>query len=130
MCTPYSPHGWEKWDKAYELYLRTARLDLDDYNKEVAEGLHITSMAGTWMSVVQGFGGMHWVGSDLISTQHCPISGQPSNSTSGFGGALLRVQVEPTRTEVLHLSGEAVELKLYGTKLKLSEGSAEQIERP
>jgi maltose phosphorylase len=45
-------------EKAYEMYLRTARLDLDDYNHEAHEGLHITSMAGTWMSVVQGFGGM------------------------------------------------------------------------
>ena len=44
--------------KAYSLYLRTARLDLDDYNKEAHEGLHITSMAGTWMSIVEGFGGM------------------------------------------------------------------------
>ena len=45
-------------EKAYEMYLRTARLDLDDYNHEVHEGLHITSMAGTWLSIVQGFGGM------------------------------------------------------------------------
>lgn len=44
-------------EKAYELYLRTSRLDLDDYNNEVREGLHITSMAGTWMSIVEGFGG-------------------------------------------------------------------------
>jgi hypothetical protein len=29
------------------------RLDLDDYNKEVEEGCHITSMAGTWMSIVE-----------------------------------------------------------------------------
>ena len=43
--------------KAYELYLRTSRLDLDDYNHEAHEGLHITSMAGTWMSIVEGFGG-------------------------------------------------------------------------
>ncbi|MDH3382156.1 MAG: family 65 glycosyl hydrolase domain-containing protein, partial [Flavobacteriaceae bacterium] len=47
-----------KMDKAYEMYLRTSRLDLDDYNNEVHEGLHITSMAGTWLSIVQGFGGM------------------------------------------------------------------------
>ena len=40
------------------MYLRTARLDLDDYNKEVDEGLHITSMAGTWMSIVEGFAGV------------------------------------------------------------------------
>jgi maltose phosphorylase len=45
-------------DKAYELYLRTARLDLDDYNREVADGLHITSMAGTWLAIVEGFAGM------------------------------------------------------------------------
>jgi maltose phosphorylase len=43
--------------KAYQLYLRTSRLDLDDYNLEVHEGLHITSMAGTWMSIVEGLGG-------------------------------------------------------------------------
>ena len=47
-----------KNQQAYEFYLRTARLDLDDYNKEVHEGLHITSMAGTWLSIVEGFGGM------------------------------------------------------------------------
>jgi maltose phosphorylase len=45
-------------DMAYSFYLRTSRLDLDDYNKEVEEGCHITSMAGTWMSIVEGFGGM------------------------------------------------------------------------
>lgn len=47
-----------RMDQAYTFYLRTSRLDLDDYNKEVEEGLHITSMAGTWMSIVEGFGGM------------------------------------------------------------------------
>ena len=45
-------------EKAYELYLRTSRLDLDDYNHEADEGLHITSMAGTWMSVVEGMAGV------------------------------------------------------------------------
>jgi maltose phosphorylase len=42
----------DKMDMAYSFYLRTSRLDLDDYNKEVEEG-HITSMAGTWMSIVK-----------------------------------------------------------------------------
>jgi maltose phosphorylase len=44
----------DKMDMAYT-FLRTSRLDLDDYNKEVEEGCHITSMAGTWMSIVEGF---------------------------------------------------------------------------
>ena len=40
-------------DKAYEMYLRTARLDLDNYNNDTEDGCHTTSMAGTWMSIVQ-----------------------------------------------------------------------------
>ncbi|PJI09423.1 MULTISPECIES: glycoside hydrolase family 65 protein [Clostridium] len=56
----------DKKDKAYELYLRTARLDLDNYNNDTDDGCHITSMAGTWMSVVQGFGGLQ-VKNDMLS---------------------------------------------------------------
>jgi len=56
----------DRMAQAYQFYLRTSRLDLDDYNKEVEEGLHITSMAGTWMSIVEGFGGMR-VKDDVLS---------------------------------------------------------------
>ena len=55
-----------RMEQAYTFYLRTSRLDLDDYNHEVHEGLHITSMAGTWMSIVEGFGGMR-VKNDMLS---------------------------------------------------------------
>ena len=44
--------------KAHEMLLRTARLDLDDYNDDTGDGCHITSMAGTWIAAVQGFGGL------------------------------------------------------------------------
>ena len=61
-----------KTDEAYTLYLRTARLDLDDYNKEVHEGLHITSMAGTWLSIVEGFAGMRVKNGKLHFTPRLP----------------------------------------------------------
>ena len=44
-------------DKAYELFMRASRLDLDDYNNDTIDGLHITSMGGAWMSIVMGFAG-------------------------------------------------------------------------
>ena len=44
-------------DKSYKYFLRSSRLDLDDYNKEIEQGLHITSMAGSWIALVEGFGG-------------------------------------------------------------------------
>ena len=61
-----------KTDEAYTFYLRTARLDLDDYNKEVHEGLHITSMAGTWLSIVEGFAGMRVKNGKLHFTPRLP----------------------------------------------------------
>ncbi|MEZ5030004.1 MAG: hypothetical protein R2787_01255 [Saprospiraceae bacterium] len=48
-------------EKAYEMMMRTARLDLDNINNDTKDGCHITSMAGTWMAVVKGFGGCVFV---------------------------------------------------------------------
>lgn len=45
-------------EEAYRLFLHATRLDLDDYNNEVHQGLHITSMAGSWQVIVRGFAGM------------------------------------------------------------------------
>jgi maltose phosphorylase len=59
-------------DKAYALFLRAARLDLDDYNREVTDGLHITSMAGAWLAVVQGFAGMRVRDGRLSFTPRLP----------------------------------------------------------
>ena len=40
------------------MYERTARLDLDNYNNDTDDGLHITSMTGSWLAIVQGFAQM------------------------------------------------------------------------
>lgn len=45
-------------EKALEMYKRTARLDLDDINHDTSDGLHVTSMAGSWLAIAQGFAGM------------------------------------------------------------------------
>lgn len=33
-------------------------MDLDDVNRNAKDGLHTAAMAGSWMSIVNGFGGM------------------------------------------------------------------------
>jgi maltose phosphorylase len=62
--------GYEQ--KSYEMYLRTSRLDLDDYNNDTEDGLHITSMGGTWMAFVMGFGGMRARDNKLILNPFLP----------------------------------------------------------
>jgi len=65
-------------DKAYELYMRTARLDLDNYNKDTDDGLHITSMAGTWMAIVYGSPACAWKTAGLPCVPSYPAHGRAS----------------------------------------------------
>jgi len=78
-------------NKAYEMYLRTSRLDLDDYNHEVHEGLHITSMAGTWLSIVQGFGGMRNFDNVLSFNPQIPKEWKSYSFKIDYRGSTLKV---------------------------------------
>ncbi|WP_299338907.1 glycoside hydrolase family 65 protein [uncultured Psychroserpens sp.] len=81
----------DRMDQAYEFYLRTSRLDLDDYNHEVEEGLHITSMAGTWMSIVEGFGGMRIVNNMLSFEPKIPEQWNGYSFKINFRNQILKV---------------------------------------
>ncbi len=85
-----------KMEQAYEFYLRTSRLDLDDYNHEVEEGLHITSMAGTWMSIVEGFGGMRVKNNTLSFAPKIPQQWNAYSFKVNFRNQILRVNVTQT----------------------------------
>lgn len=82
-----------RMDQAYEFYLRTSRLDLDDYNHEVHEGLHITSMAGTWMSIVEGFGGMRIKDGTLSFTPKIPKQWEGYSFKVNFRNQILTINV-------------------------------------
>lgn len=85
-------------EEAYQFYLRTSRLDLDDYNKEVHEGLHITSMAGTWMSIVEGFGGMRMKDNTLSFTPQIPEQWKAYSFKINFRNQILKVNVSQNET--------------------------------
>ena len=87
-----------KMDMAYTFYLRTSRLDLDDYNKEVEEGLHITSMAGTWMSIVEGFGGMRVKDGKLSFEPKIPSGWDAFSFKVNFRNQILKVIVDQSGT--------------------------------
>ncbi len=81
------------YDKAYEMYVRTARLDLDDYNNDTEDGCHITSMAGTWMSVVHGFGGLRIQNDQVNLSPFLPKEWRAYSFKIRFRGSLLNVRV-------------------------------------
>jgi maltose phosphorylase len=101
-------------EKAYDLYLRTSRLDLDDYNNEVAEGLHITSMGGTWMSVVLGFGGLRVKEGLLSFTPNLPKQWKNLTFIIHFRGRVLNIAINGKSTEVTLIKGDNLQVEING----------------
>ncbi len=113
--------------KAYELYLRTARLDLDDYNAEVHEGLHITSMAGTWMAVVQGFGGMRTFDGQLSFRPKLPKAWTSLGFKINYRDRLLRVYITRQSVKIENLSDKPVRFRLFENEIHLPGGEHTEL---
>jgi len=101
-------------EKAVEMYLRTSRLDLDDYNAEAYQGLHITSMAGTWMSVVEGFGGFRVKDGEPHFTTMLPRAWSSYSFKLQFRGRTLEVNVDGQGAAVTRLEGAPLTVVVNG----------------
>lgn len=113
-------------EKAYELYLRTARLDLDDYNNEVSDGLHITSMAGTWLAIVEGFGGMRIMDGRISLNPFIPEKWQSYSFHARFRGVLFEVRVTKDLVTIINKSEKSLNLFISGKEQQV-EGSGKLI---
>lgn len=113
--------------KAYDLYVQTARLDLDDYNNDVADGLHISSMAGTWLAIVQGFGGMRVKENKLHLNPHIPEKWNAFAFNILFRNNLLNIRVEKDRTVIHNVKGDTIELYLNGKVVEILSESQREI---
>lgn len=111
-----------RMDQAYTFYLRTSRLDLDDYNKEVEEGLHITSMAGTWMSIVEGFGGMRVLDDKLSFVPQIPKQWTSYSFKVNFRNRIIKVVVNPKATSFELTGTKEMSIRVNGERVPLIPG--------
>ena len=110
--------GYE--DKAVELYERSARLDLDNYNNDTNDGLHITSMTGSWLAIVQGFAGMRVIDDELQFSPFVPKDWEGYNFRINFRDRLLEVTVNKEGSSIKLLKGDDLTIKLNGESLTLT----------
>ncbi|MFZ4672341.1 MAG: glycoside hydrolase family 65 protein [Flavobacterium sp.] len=106
-----------RMDQAYTFYLRTSRLDLDDYNKEVEEGCHITSMAGTWMSIVEGFGGMRVKNDTLHFEPKIPKEWEGYSFKINFRNQIIKVAVNQKQTSFSHEGDKQINVIVNGKEI-------------
>ena len=110
----------DRMEQAYTFYLRTSRLDLDDYNHEVHEGLHITSMAGTWMSIVEGFGGMRIKNNMLSFEPKIPEQWEGYSFKVNFRHQIIKVNVCQGHTHFELEGDEDLEIMVNGNNIVIS----------
>jgi maltose phosphorylase len=109
-----------RMEQAYTFYLRTSRLDLDDYNHEVHEGLHITSMAGTWMSIVEGFGGMRVKQGRLTFEPKIPKQWEGYSFKVNFRHQILKVNVCQGHTHFELEGNDDLDIVVNGKQISIS----------
>jgi maltose phosphorylase len=104
--------GYEEMALEYFRYM--ARLDLDDYHRNTAQGLHMTPKSGTWMCVTHGFAGMR---TDL------PVPAFAPTLPAGWRGyrfrvvhrgSVLEVKVTGAGATLRVVNGPALPIRLYG----------------
>jgi maltose phosphorylase len=113
----------DKMDMAYTFYLRTSRLDLDDYNKEVEEGCHITSMAGTWMSIVEGFGGMRVKNDRLNFSPKIPKQWKGYSFKINFRSQIIKVAITHSETTFTVDGTQDLNIVVNGQNITVSPNS-------
>jgi maltose phosphorylase len=112
-----------RMDKALELYLRTSRLDLDDYNHEADEGLHITSMAGTWMSVVEGLAGVRVTDEGLSIHPNIPKSWRAYSFQIRYQNQPLALSITQQKVTIENLGAQPVVCQLLGKEVAIDVNS-------
>ncbi len=99
--------------RAYNFYLNAARLDLDDYNNDTEDGLHITSMGGTWMTIVKGFAGMRIKNDTLSFEPFIPEQWKSYSFKIGFRNAWLNFEIKKNEINITNESDTDAEILLF-----------------
>jgi maltose phosphorylase len=103
-----------KLEEAYTFFSYGARMDLDNYNRNTDQGLHVTSAAGVWASMIFGFGGMRTDGDVLIFQPTLPAQWKSYRFRVCYQSAIIEVRVNQERVEFRVISGPPVTVKVYG----------------
>lgn len=87
------------------------RMDLDDYNRNTCEGLHLTSISAAWLNIVYGFGGLRSDGDILVLSPVLPTSWQSYSFKITYQNSLVKVKVE--KYKLIIKSDQLIKLKVY-----------------
>lgn len=115
-------------DRALSYFRDGARLDLDDLHGNASHGAHMAAMAGTWLSLVWGFGGLRVAGDGTLKFNPILPSGWSAYYfTVLWRGRRLRVEVTASGASYQLTQGESLTLMHQGNELTLAPHSVTKL---
>jgi alpha,alpha-trehalose phosphorylase len=107
-------------DLAFDYLGEAALMDLRDLAHNTRDGLHIASLAGAWIAVVGGFGGLRHRDGTVAFAPRLPQALSRLAFTILIRGRRLRVDVTDSDVTYSLADGEPLEILHYGEQVQLS----------
>jgi alpha,alpha-trehalose phosphorylase len=108
---------------AYDYLGETAFIDLRDLAFNTRDGLHLASLAGSWLVAVAGFGGMRDHGEIISFAPRLPSRLSRLAFRLMYRGRRLRVDIRPREAQFEVLDGDALELLCHDEPITVAVGS-------
>jgi len=107
-------------DLAYDYLVEAALLDLQDLEHNTRDGVHIAALAGAWIALVDGFGGMRNRGDNLCFSPRLPRQLERLEFKLRYRGRTLQVTALQRSAVYTLLEGEPVQLSHHGQPFVLT----------
>jgi len=107
------------YEKGYDYFMNTARLDLDNLHHNSKDGIHTASMGGSWMSVVFGFAGMRVVNGELNFHPNLPKKWKSLDFKINFKNRILSCHLDSNKILITLLKGKSIGIKINNKLLKI-----------
>lgn len=108
-------------DQAYEFFMETARLDLDDTHGNVKDGIHAAAMAGSRLAILNGFAGMKQDPDKLSFRPVIPDQWERYAFSLKWKGRRLHINISADSTTYRVLEGDPVKIEHFGVETELEE---------
>lgn len=109
--------------KAEAFFGDSARMDLDNHHGNTEVGVHIACMAGSWLSLVQGFAGVRVRTSGLHLQPNLPEKLGELNFYLRYQQRLLAFKVAGQQVQCQLLEGAALTIYVHNSPVLLNKGA-------
>jgi alpha,alpha-trehalose phosphorylase len=107
------------YDKAYQYFIETARLDLDNTHGNTKDGLHMANMGGTWLAIVFGFAGLRIKEEGIFFAPALPDKWEGYCFSIQYQGRRLQLEKTASQTTIRLLEGDGLTLKVFNQPYRL-----------